>query len=74
MTRMRIGRALLLEALDDAPAAHVGQAAVQDRDGWSAQLEVAAEVVGEPVQGRDALGEDDGAHGMALADADVVSC
>ena len=62
----------LAELLDDLLLLHVGQAPVHDPHRVGGQVQVLTQVLGQPGQRRDALGEDDDALGRPGADPDAA--
>ena len=62
----------LAELLHDLLLLHVGQAPVHDPHRVGGQTQVLAQVLGQPGQRRDALGEDDDALGRPGADPDAA--
>ena len=62
----------LAELLDDLLLLHVRQAPVHDAYRAGGQAQVLAQVLGQPGEGCDALGEDDDALGRGAGDADAA--
>ena len=62
----------LAELLDDLLLLHVGQAPMHDPHRVGRQVEVLAQVLGQPGERGDALGEDDDALGRPGADPDAA--
>ena len=62
----------LAELLHDLLLLHVGQAPVHDPHRVGGQVQVLAQVLGQPGERRDALGEDDDALGRPGTDPDAA--